>query len=60
MSAVVSPIPVRHRKGPPSQKAECNNTFSLQLTLTLTLAPTPFAMADLCDGGPPPFRRGPR
>jgi len=42
--------------GPPSQKAECNNTFSLQLTLTLTLtlAPTPFAMADLCDGGPPP------
>ena len=28
---IVSVIPVRHRKGPPSQKAECNNTFSLQL-----------------------------
>jgi len=21
-------IPVRHRKGPPSQKAECNNTYT--------------------------------
>jgi len=41
----------RHRKGPPSQTL----TLTLILTRTLTLWRwRPFAMADLCDGGPPP------